>query len=204
MLSNMQNNKNWETLNEKSFFSKFKEKCYQKWENNIPPIGNSSSCSIQPDTKWLDGYSTKEIMELEQIIVKKLPNDVQSLLELTKGLSKKLWCRRWVDDYKTEVFEINNWHLTIENLKENYQKELAFHDENKTWEILKQDFGVDNKNNNFYLLPIYSHRYILCDENSKNSSIVFSIYDDDIIIYGDTIWKYLQAEFGVLVKINFS
>jgi hypothetical protein len=195
----MKNYSDEEIKNKKEFFLKFQNLCYEKWKDNAEPKENYYGCKILSDTKWLEGYLPKEIKNIEKIISRSLPDDVKMLLSLTKGLSKDQACRRWVDSSSTEIRYGNQWKLSLEYLNENYKKDLLFHESNKTWEILKNEFLVDNTEDNFYLLPIYSHRYILCDERNITDSVVFSIYDDDIIIYGVDLWIYLQNEFCVLV-----
>lgn len=44
------------------------------------------------------------------------------------------------------------------------------------------------------LIPIYGHRYIP-DQPHEAGNPVFSVYQTDIIYYGDTLWEYLENEF---------
>jgi hypothetical protein len=46
------------------------------------------------------------------------------------------------------------------------------------------------------LVPVYSHRYVVCVPNS-DSSVVLSIVvcDTDAIVYGSSLKKYLEREF---------
>jgi len=45
------------------------------------------------------------------------------------------------------------------------------------------------------LIPIYSHRYIPDAPNEKGNP-VFSVYQTDIIVYGEDLGTYLQNEFA--------
>jgi hypothetical protein len=45
------------------------------------------------------------------------------------------------------------------------------------------------------LIPIYEHRYIPCDPPTAGNP-VFSVWQSDVILYGTTIWDYLQIEFN--------
>jgi hypothetical protein len=46
------------------------------------------------------------------------------------------------------------------------------------------------------LVPVYSHRYVVCVPNS-DSSVVLSIVvcDTDAIVYGSSLKEYLEREF---------
>jgi len=45
------------------------------------------------------------------------------------------------------------------------------------------------------LVPLYGHRYLPADPAGP-SAPVFSVYQTDVIIYGDDLLDYLQHEFG--------
>jgi hypothetical protein len=45
------------------------------------------------------------------------------------------------------------------------------------------------------LVPVYSHRYLVCTP-SLDSSVVLSIHDThDAIVYGNSLKEYLEREF---------
>jgi hypothetical protein len=45
------------------------------------------------------------------------------------------------------------------------------------------------------LIPVFSHRYLLASPCEANNPI-FSVYQTDIIIYGNNLPDYLWPEFG--------
>lgn len=45
------------------------------------------------------------------------------------------------------------------------------------------------------LIPVYSHRYIP-ETPSEAGNPVFSVYQTNIIVYGDTLERYISNEFG--------
>ena len=47
------------------------------------------------------------------------------------------------------------------------------------------------------LIPLYSHRYLVCSEQSE-AAPVLSVYGGDIIYYGSDLLNWLQVEFGGL------
>ena len=45
------------------------------------------------------------------------------------------------------------------------------------------------------LMPIFAHRYVVCDEDQE-ASVVLSIWDSaDAIVYGRSLQEYLEREF---------
>ncbi len=69
---------------------------------------------------------------------------------------------------------------------------------NETWETktcnLQENLELFRKSfvNAPKLIPIYSHRYLI---SGSNSSIVISIHQTDMIVYGENLAIYLQYEF---------
>ena len=60
-----------------------------------------------------------------------------------------------------------------------------------TAELLDQGFELEPNAN---LVPIFSHRYIVCGAD-PGKSVVLSIVGTDAIVYGNSLRTYLQAEF---------
>jgi hypothetical protein len=44
------------------------------------------------------------------------------------------------------------------------------------------------------LVPIFSHRYVMCKSNLRRS-VVLSIHGIDAIVYGESLQEYLEKEF---------
>jgi len=180
-------------LDQKSW-SAFKKETELKWKKQIVIPDNFIGFMINQNTKWLDGFLNKEIDDFEVLINKKLPYEVKKLLTFTRGLDKPSIAKGYVEKSNTiEVYETENrWRFKIEE----------FHKPDKninkqTWNILKKEFGIDNKDKKYYLLPIYGHRYVLCNQKNLDTCKVFSIYDDDIVLYSENIKSYLYSEFLV-------
>lgn len=46
------------------------------------------------------------------------------------------------------------------------------------------------------LVPVYSHRYLPADPNQSDNPVL-SVYQTDIIVYGENLFHYFEAEFGI-------
>jgi len=51
------------------------------------------------------------------------------------------------------------------------------------------------------LIPVYAHRYLLAEPHAPGNP-VFSIWQDDIIVYGQDLRSYFLAEFADLLGLN--
>lgn len=80
-------------------------------------------------------------------------------------------------DIEHNVFWYDSWGEKPDNLEE------AFN-------ICKEEFKKVPK-----LIPICSHRYIPSEPNEAGNPI-FSVYQTDIIYYGENLASYLEIEFG--------
>lgn len=58
-------------------------------------------------------------------------------------------------------------------------------------ELTGQGFELSPEAN---LVPVFSHRYVVCTLN-LDTSVVLSVVDTDAIIYGDSLREYLEKEF---------
>jgi hypothetical protein len=168
------------TLNE---WLHFKNKTEQIWSNQ-DPNPRVWGYQIQRNTKWLPGYNKEEITEIEKILHTTLPDDISTLLSYTKGLDKPQ-ININVDNRLS-----NSWHLSLDYLPDNYSKDLKHLEIEGSLDQLKTEFNLQN----YHLVPIYSHRYVVTNETGDVYK-VFSIWGTDIIVYGDNVWDYLEKEF---------
>ncbi len=146
---------------------------------------------IQPGTKWLEGIKEKEIQELETRLGFNFPEEIRHFLLSTNGLDREQINMNASD--KKQEFQ-NQWNLT--NI-ERGQKELIEKNQNeKTFKIIKEENiipGIDLKTHS--LLPIYGHRFAVCNKEKPEYCQIISIHGDDIIMYGESLKEYLEKEF---------
>jgi hypothetical protein len=68
--------------------------------------------------------------------------------------------------------------------------------------LAKKIFITWYKQNVPQLIPIYSHRY-MSSKPKKIGAPVYSVYQTDIIYYGQNIFKYLTKEFKYSTEIEY-
>ena len=145
-----------------------------------------------------DGLTDKEFEKIENFYSIKFP---QVLRCLFKSFLPNLY--NWRDFSKENVKKIKdklNW--PIEGIKydikyNNFWLE-CFGEKtgNLEQDLAKAEEYMRNQKNEVVpkLIPIYSHRYVPCYPDSMEVPI-FSIYQTDIIIYGNNIEQYFENEF---------
>lgn len=144
------------------------------------------------------GLNKGEFEELENKFSVKFPEDYKIFLD--KGLPISNGFINWREGLKSneaaiEIINKLNWPLDgllYDVQHNNYwddkwgQKPNTF-DEAK--EIIKREFCKIPK-----LIPVYGHRYIPMEPNEIGNPI-FSLYQMDVIIYGNNLVDYFANEF---------
>lgn len=161
----------------------------KKWDQD-----DSSNSNILPGTGWLGGVSNLEIKKMERNFGFRFPNDVKILLSVTKGLNKKQKQVGYIGTKEITKF-VYSWHLIPQRIDDAIKFTKSWTSRG-TYEIIKEENLIPTTTQeSFFLLPIYSHRFVVCDQNNPTLSIVLSIYDQDIVIYGKDLRDYLENEF---------
>lgn len=149
--------------------------------------------------KFEHGLTDNEIDQIEQKFHIQFPPDLRLFLQTQLPVSNKFVNWRlalkspdesnhikarlaWVldgmlFDVKNKNFWWHEWGEKPDNLSEHF-------------DIAKRHFKKYPK-----MIPIYSHRYIPSSPNQSGNP-VFSIYQTDIIYYGNDLASYLAHEFG--------
>lgn len=154
----------------------------------------SAQSDILKGTGWLKGLNDDEIDQFEKDFGFKFPTDVRALLSVTGGLNKKQKQSGYVGSKEITRF-VNRWHLNPNRTKEaiEFARSWIIKD---TYDIIKEEQLIPIENQQyFFLLPIFAHRFVVCDQNNLDFSMVLSIYDHDIVIYGKDLREYLENEF---------
>lgn len=151
------------------------------------------TCLEKAGVKFGDGLSNFEIEIAEDKYEFKFPPDLKEFLQFAlpmgekwidwrNGDEKKIKTRfEWVSegfcfDIEHNGFWLKSWGDKPNNL------ESAF-------ETAKSEIAKAPK-----LIPIFSHRFIP-DRPTESGNPIFSVYQTDIIIYGENLPIYLQNEF---------
>jgi len=152
------------------------------------------------------GLSLQEINNIENFYEINFPPDLKELLSIALPVSNGFI--NWRDMSEGNVKDIKdrlNWSLEgmifdIENNEFWYSGwGIKPNDLKEAIEVCKNWFIKVPK-----LIPIYSHRYIPSEPQEAGNPI-FSVYQTDIIYYGEDLLSYLQIEFGMkkYEDINF-
>lgn len=176
----------------REWIEKFIHETADRWRNKtISP--DILGWQIQPNTSWSTGYSREEIRRLEEMLDWELPTDIKMFLSVTSGLDRaqiNVASHIIADQcYRKE------WNLNFEGLRDTKEWKPKYNND-AVYNAIKEDQLIPNFNSaNFLLVPIFAHRCIACDKNHLENSTVLSIYDDDVIVYGNNLKEYLEKEF---------
>ena len=145
-----------------------------------------------------DGLSVQEINSIESLYDIKFPPDLKEFLSIALPVSdnfvnwrdmsegnirsikeRLIWpLEGMIFDIVNNEFWYSGWGIKPNDLKEAIK-------------ICKHEMEKTPK-----LIPIYSHRYIP-SEPQEAANPIFSIYQTDIIYYGEDLLSYLQIEFNM-------
>jgi hypothetical protein len=172
----------------------------------------------QQGTRWLGGLSEQEIATIEQQYHLRFPPDYRLFLQVLHSVDRPLVGARYADD-KTMIPitapSFYNWQTDTETIQRAYEwlVEGLFFDvqQNDLW---PQSWGArpttpeaqearvrELVNAAPKLIPVFIHRYLLA-EPCEAGNPVLSIYQSDMIIYGDDLHSYFLAEFGDLAGVG--
>jgi hypothetical protein len=173
------------------FLAEFKCATEAKWrERPISP--HIYGFQFQTGTAWNPGLSGDKIAEYENVLDLRFPSDFRTLLRAMNGTNLPTLniygnCgeppREWVGVYSyPRDLEI------VRRLIEGVSKDRI----ELTITLKEQSFDLPVEAG---LMPIYSHRYLVCAP-IVDSSVVLSIDgSDDAIVYGNSLKEYLEKEF---------
>jgi hypothetical protein len=146
---------------------------------------------------FANGLNEEEINEIEELYNIQFPPDLKEFLMFALPISNGFV--NWKDKSKENIAKINdrlNWTLEgiifdIEQngfwMKEWGEKPSSLKD---AMEVATMYYNKAPK-----LIPICSHRYISSTPLEKGNPIM-SVFQTDIIYYGENLYSYLLVEFG--------
>lgn len=172
------------------FLSELKRRTESHWKD-LQLNQHVYGFQFQPGTKWNPGLPEDRIKEYEVALNVRFPRDFMAFLRSMNG---------------TDLPTLNIFGSSGEPPQQSpgvysYPRDLEIvqqrirtihEDRNETRDALaEQGFDLSA---NAGLVPIYSHRYVVCESN-LNTSAVLSIHGIDAIVYGDSLQEYLAKEF---------
>jgi hypothetical protein len=205
---------------DKAFLRWFREQTEETWQRYQTRtfeefvVSRVGGHDWQQGTRWLGGLSEQEIVTIEQHYQVRFPPDYRLFLQVLHSVDRPLVGARYLDDktmIPTTAPSFYNWQTDTEAIQATYEwlvEGLVF---DVQWgNLWLQSWGAkpttleaqnalvrDLVNAAPKLIPVFGHRYLLA-EPCEVGNPVFSIYQSDIIIYGEDLHSYFLHEFGDL------
>jgi hypothetical protein len=178
------------SLIDDEFLVEFKRRTESRWEHeDINP--GIYGFQFQRGTRWNRGLTEADIEMYQADLGVQFPTDFKHMLRLMNGTdlpTVNIYASSG-EPQRTSV-GVYSYPCDLSIVQE--LRRGTEHDRDEiAAELLDQGFELESNAN---LVPIFSHRYIICGTD-PGRSIVLSIVGTDAILYGDSLRTYLQAEF---------
>ena len=176
-----------------NFITELKTTTEAKWaaDNFINPA--VYGFQFQQGTKWNPGLTVAEIDEYENVVSAKFPTDYRIMLQLVNGTDRpnlNLYGRS-SDPYRT-AFTLYAFPRDLAIVRERISVIEDNRDEIANALCHYEQYSLSS---DAVLLPIYGHRYLVCDGGDRSLSRVLSIVGADVVTYGMDLQGYLTREF---------
>lgn len=175
---------------DRDFLSELKRATESKWMNaDINP--HLSGFQFLRGTKWNPGLSAKVIDEYENDLQIKFPHDFKAFLAAMNGTDKPM-----LNVYGSsgepprQSVGVYSYARDLELVRERIETVSQDRDEIMA-QLAEQSFDLPQEAR---LVPIFSHRFIVCEPDLERS-VVLSIHGIDAIVYGSSLQEYLNKEF---------
>jgi len=172
------------------FYINFKNASQDKWRN-ISIRSTIWGFQFQPGTRWNSGLSEAEINQYERDVNARFPTDLRAFLREMNGTDQP------AIDIRGESGEKHRFGPAFYSYPQDLNLikgliEFAETDSEQLRQTLAEEgFHLEE---DAKLLPIFSHRYVVCTP-AADTSAVLSIWDStDAIVYGQSLPDYLQRE----------
>ena len=175
---------------DRDFLSELKRATESKWRN-ADIDHHLSGFQFQRGTKWNSGLSAEAIAEYENALQVRFPDDFRVFLAAMNGTdTSTLNVYGSSGEPHRQFVGVYSYRRDLELVK--HRIETVVHArEQITAELAEQGFDLPKEAK---LVPIYLHRFIVC-ESDLERSVVLSIHGTDAIVYGTSLQEYLKAEF---------
>lgn len=148
---------------------------------------------FQPGTRWNPGLQESAIIEYQKLLGLRFPYDFQSFIGKMNGTDlptvNVYSSAGHPTAYSVGVFshprDIDIVRQRIQVIHRN-RPEIAM-------DLADQGFDLAPEAG---LMPIFSHRYIVCSSDHESSAVLSIVTDDvDAIVYANSLREYLEKEF---------
>ena len=160
----------------------------------------------EKDISFDSGLTDIEIEKIKHVFGIIFPTDLRLFLQTELPISSSFMHWRYGlynDKAKQEIVNRLKWPLKgmLFDIKNNSfwvdkwgMKPIDFKDQMK--------IAINELSKQPTLIPIYSHRYLSSEPNEAGNP-VFSVYQMDIIHYGNDLIDYFTNEFGINMPVSF-
>lgn len=174
------------------FLRGFKQATETKWlKKSINPA--IYGFQFQQGTRWNPGLSDDLIADYESALRVRFPHDLKAFLREMNGTDlPTLNVYGFCGEPHRNSVGVYSYPRDIEIVKQRIERISSSRTEIAA-DLAEQGFELLPEAN---LVPIYSHRYVVCSSN-LDSSVVLSIVvrGVDAIVYGNSLREYLEEEF---------
>jgi hypothetical protein len=204
-----------------AFLHWFQERTEETWQNYQTRTFESfvaarvGGSDWQQGTRWLGGLDEQEIASIEQRYQVRFPPDYRLFLQLLHSVDRPMVGAGFARDttmVPRTTPSFYNWQTDTTSIQAAYEwlvQGLVFAIQwNNLWlpawgakpsTLEAQEAQVrDLVTTAPKLIPVFGHRYLLA-EPCEAGNPVFSMYQSDMIIYGEDLRSYFLEEFGNLV-----
>jgi hypothetical protein len=178
------------SLIDDEFLLEFKRQTEARWEHeDINP--GIYGFQFQRGTRWNRGLTEGEIETYQAALGVQFPNDFKHMLRVMNGTDlSTVNIYGSSDELQRTSVGVYSYPRDLSIVQE-LSRDTEQERDKIVEELLDQGYELEPNAN---LVPIFSHRYIVCGTD-PGKSIVLSIVGTDAIVYGDSLRTYLQAEF---------
>ena len=175
-----------------NFLADLKTKTEAKWaaEDVINPA--VYEFQFQQGTKWNAGLSIAEIDEYEHSLGARFPNDYRAMLQYMNGTDRSnLNVYGHSDEPHRSDFTLYSYPRDLPVVLERISAIEGDRDEIAAVLLDDEQYSLST---DAVLVPVYGHRYLVCDSDPTQSRVL-SIVGADVITYGMDLEGYLAREF---------
>jgi hypothetical protein len=164
----------------------------EKKFKKIHLYSNIYGFQIQPNTKFTNGISRKEIDELQLLFGFDFPWDYKEMLLVFSNLDTPTISINPEDESVIKYSEDNFFYQYPEDFEKSRWIINEINENKSEAELVLTEAGFDISKIVGYI-PLHNHRVLVVFEN-KYLSPVISAWGADIIVYGNNLNEYLMNE----------
>lgn len=174
-------------------------------------------CDWRRGTRWTGGLSDAELAEIEQRFAVRFPAEHRLFLQTLHATAPRMQCAGFGDDDRMVLDESPGfyhwqrdeaairaaWTGVVDGLVFDVENNALWRDswgprpgdaDERRARVAARVAGAPR------LLPIYGHRYVL----AEGPTLVLSVHQSDIIVYGLDLRDYLLHEMHALLGIRYA